>query len=77
MSDVLGRVEHFKCKAVQELSLGQEATDRLKSPASPRLQELGNIFQLGDLGVPEADFLLELLNSPVELLTCVSLKQFG
>jgi len=34
MSDVLGRVENLECKSVQELPLGQEATDGFESPAS-------------------------------------------
>jgi hypothetical protein len=39
MSDVLSRVEDFKCETVQKLSLGQKATDRLEPPSSLRLEE--------------------------------------
>lgn len=37
--NVLCRVEHFKGQSVKELALGQQSSDRLQSPASPRLEE--------------------------------------
>jgi hypothetical protein len=42
MSNVLSRVEHSESKSIKEFSLGQKATNWLKSPSSSALKELGD-----------------------------------
>lgn len=76
VSDVLGRMENLEGKTIQELSLSQETTDRLKSPSSLRLKEGTDVLQLGDIGVAESfNILLHFFNCKVGLLTCVFFEQ--
>ena len=49
MADVLGAVEDFESEAVEELPLSEEAANGLETPAGPGYEELGDIFELGDL----------------------------
>jgi len=49
VANILGGVENVESQAIQELSLGEEATHRLQPPACLCLQILGNIVQLRNL----------------------------
>lgn len=75
MSDVLGGVENLERKTIEELTLCEEATNWLKSPAGLGLQKLGDIFKLGNVIVAETNFLFKLINGPVEFLASISLEQ--
>ena len=76
VANVLSRVESFKSKSVQEFTLGEQSTNRLQSPAGFVLQELGDVFELGDLVLAEVNVLLELFDSPVKLLASTVLEHF-
>jgi hypothetical protein len=75
VSNVLRRMENLEGEAVEELSLGEEASDGLEAPACLRLEELGDRVKLRDVVFSETDVLLKLLNSPPELLAGVCLEE--
>ena len=74
MSNILSGVENLEGEAVKELTLGEETTYRLESPASTCAQKVRDIIQLWNLGFTEVDFFLELIDSPVELVTSIILE---
>lgn len=54
VSDVLGAVEHTERQAGQEVARRQVARHRPDCEASPGLQELRDVLQLGNVVLPVA-----------------------
>jgi len=75
MSDILGRMENLKRQSIKEFSLSQKTAHWLESPSSFILEELWNILKLEYLICAEPNFFLELVDGPIELLTCVGFEQ--
>ena len=69
-------MEHFESQTVEELTLGEQSTDGLQPPASSRSEEVRDVVELGNLRLAQVDFLLELANGPVELITSIRLEHF-
>ena len=69
-------MEHFESQTVEELTLSEQSTDGLQPPASSRSKEVRDVVKLGNFRLAQVDFLLELANSPVELITSIRLEHF-
>lgn len=71
VSDVLRAMEHPESEPGQEVARRQVASDRANDEASSRLEELRDVLELGDVVLPVAAVLLQLLEVLIELLAGV------
>ena len=74
VADVLCRVEHLEGKSIQELTLCEQATNRLQSPTSSLAQKLADVFELRDFIFVQIDLLLKLSDCPIEFFARISLE---
>jgi hypothetical protein len=68
---VLSTVDDFEGKAVKELSLSQETSHGLESPASLASQVFWDVVKLRNVIFFEIYVFFELINGPVEFLASI------